>query len=108
MPFEPTISFRQFAILAAIAVARLPGRASAAGCPGADSRPSAVSKTRITTATLCLLNAQRRHAGRRPLRTNARLAHAGMVHVRDMVDHDYFAHNSRDGARFDARIRATG
>jgi hypothetical protein len=47
---------------------------------------------RTKAALLCLLNAERRRRGLRPLRANARLARAARAHSRSMVRRRYFAH----------------
>jgi len=60
------------------------------------------------TATLRALNAVRAASGERPLRLDRRLVHAARRHSREMVLRRYFAHESPDGARFSARIAATG
>ena len=59
-------------------------------------------------ALLRELNAARTGHGLAPLRADVRLTHAAMRHSRDMVAHQYFAHESRGGARFSSRIAATG
>ena len=59
-------------------------------------------------ALLRELNAARADHGLAPLRADARLIHAATRHSRDMVAHQYFAHESRSGARFSSRIAATG
>jgi uncharacterized protein YkwD len=60
------------------------------------------------TATLHALNAVRAAHGARPLVLDRRLARAARRHSREMVVRRYFAHESPDGARFSARIAATG
>jgi len=60
------------------------------------------------TATLRALNAVRAAHGERPLLLDRRLVRAARRHSREMVLRRYFAHESRDGARFSARIAATG
>jgi uncharacterized protein YkwD len=60
------------------------------------------------TSTLCLINAQRAAHHLRPLRLDRRLGLAAVRHSRDMVAQRYFAHDSRSGARFSARIARTG
>ena len=51
--------------------------------------------------------AARRH-GLRPLRADRKLGKAALGHSKDMVAHRYFAHESRSGAPFTARIARTG
>lgn len=68
--------------------------------PGASLRAA-------RSATLCLLNAERRshHEGR--LRFNHKLALAGLRHAQDMVRNGYFAHNAPSGQTFVQRIFQT-
>src|SRR5689334_25438389 len=93
------------AVLAAVAAA--PATASAA-CAGAGSAPAKLGEAGARHATLCLLNQQRAAHGLRPLRADRRLAKAALGHSKDMVAHRYFAHESRSGAPFTARIARTG
>ena len=58
--------------------------------------------------TLALLNAARARYDAPALRPDPRLARAARRHSRDMVAHGYFAHDSRSGARFSARIARVG
>jgi len=58
--------------------------------------------------TLCHINAQRTAHDLRPLQLDPRLERAARRHSQDMVDNRYFAHDSRSGARFSARIARTG
>jgi uncharacterized protein YkwD len=50
------------------------------------------------------INAQRAHYGLAPVRVSHRLNHAADYHSWEMLDGNYFAHNSRNGGAFDARI----
>jgi uncharacterized protein YkwD len=77
-----------------------------AATPAAASACSAHSSARTTT--LCLINAERGKAGAQPLRLDAKLHRAAVRHSRDMVAQRYFAHESRNGARFSSRIARTG
>lgn len=92
----------------AAATAQAEATAGAASCAGASVHPDDLNRAQERRATLCLINAERRERDREPLRHNARLALAGDRHVRDMVAHDYFAHDSRDGRDFVDRIVAAG
>jgi uncharacterized protein YkwD len=82
--------------------------ALAAACSGADSSPSSLGETRTARATLCLLNAERAARGLGKLRADARLRRAADKHAGDMVARRYFAHESKSGATFVARIKRTG
>ena len=82
--------------------------ASASVCPKADELPGRMTVAEVRVATLCLINAERRQRGLRPLRQNGRLAAAGKRHAADMVRSRYFAHDSRSGREFHERILLTG
>jgi uncharacterized protein YkwD len=82
--------------------------AAGSTCPKADELPGRMTVAEVRIATLCLINAERRERGLKPLRQNGRLAVAGKRHVRDMVGARYFAHDSRAGRRFSTRIMRTG
>jgi uncharacterized protein YkwD len=92
---------------AAALVTAVPADAQAA-CANADKHPSQASVAQLRTATVCLVNIERRKHGRRSLRANSGLALAGQRHARDMVKKRYFAHDSRSGRDFKDRIVRTG
>ena len=95
-----------FACSAAVA---LPATASAAtSCPGAGRSPAQLGPGAARAATLCLLNRERAAHGLRALRFDGRLTRAAQGHSNDMVAHRYFAHESRSGSPFSARIKHTG
>jgi uncharacterized protein YkwD len=79
-----------------------------ATCVGTNLEPSAVNMRYTRRATLCLVNAERRARGLRPLRANARLARASLGHAKDMVVRSYFSHFSLSGENFVVRIRRSG
>jgi uncharacterized protein YkwD len=81
---------------------------AATSCQGAGALPKHTNFGRIQHATLCLINVQRRAHGLPPLHSNLLLRLAAMRHSREMVAQHYFAHDSRDGSSFIARIRQTG
>lgn len=102
---------RQFVLSSAVAVsafAAVPAVSGAATCKSADSVPAASDDAQATHATLCLLNAERRSRGLRPLRRDAKLTRAALGHARDMVAKQYFDHDSRNGATFIHRIKRSG
>jgi uncharacterized protein YkwD len=70
--------------------------------------PAEGNLAEVERATLCLINAERAERDLRPLTRNSRLARAADRHVDDMVEHRYFAHDSRNGDSFSDRIRDTG
>lgn len=77
---------------------------ASAACAAAGAHPQRVSMSVARHATLCLINAERRKRGLRPLRHNARLAKAASRHARDMTRRKYFSHTSRGGSTFVDRI----
>jgi uncharacterized protein YkwD len=81
---------------------------AASPCAAGSREPAHMQESALRATTLCLLNAQRSAHGLRPLRLDARLSRASRRHSRDMAANRYFAHESRDGARFSARIARTG
>jgi uncharacterized protein YkwD len=78
--------------------------ADAAGCKTAR----AASQMPAPSATLCLINRQRRAHGLAPLVGKARLGLAANRHAADMVRRGYFAHDSPDGVGFVDRLRRAG
>jgi uncharacterized protein YkwD len=81
---------------------------AAAPCAGADAAPAQLDRQARSATVLCLLNDQRAASGLPPLGGDRRLAAAARAHSRDMVAHQYFAHDSRSGASFAVRIRRAG
>jgi uncharacterized protein YkwD len=79
-----------------------------AAAPASAAPPCTASATSARTTTLCLINAERVAHGARPLKLEKRLSRAALRHSRDMVANRYFAHDSRSGAGFSARIARTG
>jgi len=95
------------ALLAVALTALAPTPASAARCPGAYENPNSASTATVRSATLCLVNAERRQRGMRNLRHNGRLAEAATRHASDMVRRDYFSHDSPGGTDMVDRILRT-
>ena len=78
--------------------------ADAASCrTGRDGAPLAAS-----SATLCLINRERRAHGLVPLSGNTRLGRAAGRHAADMVRRGYFSHVSPEGHTFVDRLRDAG
>jgi uncharacterized protein YkwD len=95
-------------LIVAIALAvAVPASADATCGPAADRDPAAGSLPAARSATLCLLNVQRRSHHERALRFNHKLALAGVRHARDMVDKQYFSHDAPSGQDFVQRIMNT-
>jgi uncharacterized protein YkwD len=98
-------------VAACACLALIPSAARAdapSNCAGADLAPSASDLPQVESATLCLLNAERRSRGLMTLRTNARLAKAAARHSADMVANHYFAHEDKSGAGPQHRIARAG
>jgi len=78
-----------------------------AACRGADVMPSHANAAKVRSATLCLLNAQRRAHGLHKLRVNGRLRHAAAGYARLMVKRNFFAHEGPGGSTPLSRIKGT-
>jgi uncharacterized protein YkwD len=82
------------------------GRVEAAErCDDANLRPTASNLDRVETAMVCVLNVERRRAGRHPVERDRRLDRSAQRHTRDMVEEGYFAHQREDGPSLLRRIR---
>jgi uncharacterized protein YkwD len=103
---------RRKAVTTAMIVAALPlagasvgvDDADAQSCRGARLAPGGLSPT----ATVCLINAERRARGLAPLVANPRLGLAARRHAADMVARAYFSHLSPSGSSFADRLRRVG
>jgi uncharacterized protein YkwD len=84
------------------------GVAGASDCANADLQPDATNVPTISDATFCLLNAERTSRGLAVLKPDPQLQHAALEHGGDMVAHQYFAHEGRDGSQPAERIRSAG
>jgi uncharacterized protein YkwD len=81
-------------LLAALSVTSL--TATAGAKPRVDSKERAIVRA---------INRQRSRHGLAALRSSRKLARAADFHSWEMLDADYFAHESRDGGSFDKRVR---
>lgn len=81
-------------LLAALFTTSLTGTAAAQ--PSVDGKERAIVRA---------INRQRAKHGLAKLRSSRRLARAADFHSWEMLDANYFAHESRDGGSFDARVR---
>jgi uncharacterized protein YkwD len=68
----------------------------------AGAKPRVDAKER---AIVRAINRERKRHDLAKLRSNRRLARAADFHSWEMLDADYFAHESRDGSPFDQRVR---
>jgi uncharacterized protein YkwD len=91
-----------------VVVAALPLAASA-GAPDADAASCKTGRggapLAAPSATLCLINRERRAHDLVPLSGNARLGRAAGRHAADMVRRGYFSHVSPEGQTFVDRLR---
>jgi uncharacterized protein YkwD len=97
-------------LLLTLALALLAPASALANCgAAADRDPGApgASMTGGRSATLCLLNAERRRHDETRLRSNHKLAVAAVRHARDMVQNHYFSHDAPSGQDFVQRIFKT-
>ena len=83
-------------------------RAAAAGCANADARPAKTSRSALSRAVRCLVNAERRARGLPALGADGRLARAARRHGSDMVARRYFSHVTPEGADVHDRLRKAG
>ena len=81
---------------------------AAAACTGADREARTLNIDQARTALSCVVDERRRDAGRRAWRDDGRLDLAARRHAADMVERDYFAHQSPGGRDHMDRIRRTG
>jgi uncharacterized protein YkwD len=82
--------------------------ASARSCPGAKSRISKAPPHKLRSALLCLVNRKRATEGLPALRRDRKLQKAAGRHARDMVRHDYFAHQRPGGPDLTERLDRAG
>jgi uncharacterized protein YkwD len=94
------------AVAAAALLLAHPARSVAtAPCPDANLRPTATNLPRVEAAMVCVLNGERKRAGRQPLDRARRLDRSAGRHTRDMVEQGYFAHQREGGPTLLQRIR---
>ncbi len=88
--------------LLTLVVACLLAMYSAVSVTTATAKPRVDGKERAIVRSI---NHQRARYGLAKLHTSARLARAADFHSWEMLDADYFAHESRDGGGFADRVR---
>jgi uncharacterized protein YkwD len=79
-----------------------------ASCTGADKEAGMLTLDEARAAFGCVVDERRDDAGRARWRDDDRLALAARRHALDMVERDYFAHESPGGRDVMDRIRRTG
>jgi uncharacterized protein YkwD len=83
-------------------------RRRSGACRNAGLIPTGQNLGLIRSATLCLVNRERRARGERPLQQNTRLERAAQGHTDSMSFGDYFDHVGPGGQTPLNRMRATG
>jgi uncharacterized protein YkwD len=81
---------------------------TAAACPGARAHVAKAPAHKLRSALLCLVNRRRTAEGLKPLRLDRKLQRAAGRHARDMVRHDYFAHQRDGGPDLSERLDRAG
>jgi uncharacterized protein YkwD len=96
------------AIVAGLALAAPAGASAGGGCPGADAVVGVQDAPALVQPTLCLLNAERAAAGRRPLVEAAQLTGAAVSYSAEMVGAGFFAHRAPGGPDLPGRLSKAG
>jgi uncharacterized protein YkwD len=84
------------------------GFARGGACMGARGLPARHSLAELRRATLCLVNRLRHRHGLRSLHSDRSLRLAAQGHSSDMVNRDYFSHDSPGGGSMQTRIGGCG
>jgi uncharacterized protein YkwD len=79
-----------------------------AACSGARAQISKAPPGKLRSALLCLVNKKRAANGLNKLRLDRKLQRAAGRHARDMVKHDYFAHQRAGGPDLTERLDRVG
>jgi uncharacterized protein YkwD len=82
--------------------------AEARTCAGARASISKASPRKLRSALLCLVNRKRAANGLKKLKLDRKLQRAAGRHARDMVKHDYFAHQREGGPDLTERLDRIG
>jgi uncharacterized protein YkwD len=85
------------AVLLASAATTMLFAPAALACTGTDLQPTRANLTRVTAATLCLIEHERSAYHREPLRSNGSLRRIAASQASEMVIGDYFGDNSLSG-----------
>jgi uncharacterized protein YkwD len=113
--FQPGFLKRSLVIVGAsltvltllVALNAVPAQA-AGGCAGANKSPERLAPGQLRDAALCLINHTRQQHGLGPVHSQRKLAKAATGHSRDMVNRDYFSHDSPGGGSIQTRIGGSG
>jgi uncharacterized protein YkwD len=95
-------------LLAVAALRPAPGLARGGGCKGVRGVPAGHSLGDLRRATLCLVNHIRHEHGLGSLHSRRSLRKAAQGHSSDMVNRDYFSHDSPGGGSIQTRIGGSG
>jgi uncharacterized protein YkwD len=96
------------ACLLAVSISAVGAESAVAGCSGAGAKASSASPGKLRSALLCVVNRKRAASGLRALKADRKLQKAAGRHARDMVRHNYFAHQRAGGPDLTARLRRAG
>lgn len=102
------VGARKATLLAVCVALVLPAGADAKSCKGTKAQLSATNAKSVSRAVVCLLNRERKRAGLKRLRANAKLSAAATKHSQDMVANGYFEHTSPDGDTLVSRAKQAG
>ena len=109
MPYLQRRPCLMAAMLCALIAGALIAPATApAACSGARAQISSASPGKLRSALLCLVNRKRAANGLSKLRLDRKLQRAAGRHARDMVKHDYFAHQRAGGPDLTERLDRVG
>jgi uncharacterized protein YkwD len=92
-------------VLTLVLAAAAPDAGAASSCRGADAAPDGAHMTTVRSATLCLLNVERRRHHLAPLRSSSPLTGLAHKFARRMVAEHFFDHTAPDGTTFGQRVR---
>src|SRR4051812_30454936 len=82
--------------------------AAASGCAGAGAPAASASPGKLRSALLCVVNRKRSPNALRSLKFDRKLQKAATRHARDMLRHDYFAHQRPGGPDLTERLHRAG
>jgi uncharacterized protein YkwD len=73
-------------------------------CAG-SARPTPAGVRRLASAVVCLMNAERKKLGLKPLKVNRKLTKSAKAHTNDMLSKKYYNHQRPGGPTLGSRIR---
>lgn len=105
----PTLALLVAIALSAIAFAApVSAVAAPVRCSDVNARPGDAAESVLAKSTVCLLNRERTRRKMRALRVNRRLSQGALAHTIDMVNQQYFEHQSKTGLDVVDRLTSTG